>query len=165
MLTHSGASSINNQEQNGATATAGIPVNRRGHRGAVRQSCTEEVMNPQALPVAFNTLEMTMTAPKTLKVGMTMDPKRSPPVAPSRIGKFPSLPSVQPFPDSEFCTAAFDVNGIGVPRLRANIRAKVAPIDCCCTARVICSPGCRILHLRIRERAMIQWIAPTDQLE
>merc|ERR1719162_653572 len=101
-------------------------LNRVGESVCAR---TAAFTNPQALPVFFNNLDTKMTAPKTPQVGKMMAPKMSPPVAPSMIGKSPCLPSVHPFPDSEFCTALFDANGMGVPRLRARTRANIALTD------------------------------------
>eukprot|EP00437_Effrenium_voratum_P047856 CAMPEP_0181524402 /NCGR_PEP_ID=MMETSP1110-20121109/68413_1 /TAXON_ID=174948 /ORGANISM="Symbiodinium sp., Strain CCMP421" /LENGTH=94 /DNA_ID=CAMNT_0023655133 /DNA_START=364 /DNA_END=649 /DNA_ORIENTATION=- len=56
-----------------------------------------------------------------------------------------SRPIVYPRPDSEFWTGTCDAKGIGVPQLRARMRATTALTEFCMASSVTCCPGCCML--------------------
>ena len=51
------------------------------------------------------------------------------------------MQATSPRPDSEFWTGTCEVNGIGVPQLRARMRATTALIEFCMASSVTCCPA------------------------
>ena len=53
----------------------------------------------------------------------------------------PHMQATSPRPDSEFWTGTCEVNGIGVPQLRARMRATTALTEFCMASSVTCCPA------------------------